>query len=95
MLNKYDVHICVFLSYETIALEQLSVLILNMMTRASNSDQLWLKTNIGNNVSIGSNATILPVSICDNVVIGAGSVVTKDIKKPGVYYGNPSSLLGL
>jgi|TARA_B110000908_G_C10228211_1_gene439158 acetyltransferase-like isoleucine patch superfamily enzyme len=61
---------------------------------AGGKKELWLKTNIGNNVSIGSNATILPVSICDNVVIGAGSVVTKDIKKPGVYYGNPANLLG-
>ena len=42
----------------------------------------WLKTKIGNNVLIGSNATIMPVKIVDNVVIGAGSVVTKDIKKP-------------
>ena len=39
----------------------------------------WLWTKIGNNVSIGSNATILPINICDNVVIGAGSVVTKNI----------------
>ena len=59
---------------------------------AGGKKELWLKTNIGNNVSIGSNATILPVSICDNVVIGAGSVVTKDIKKPGVYYGNPAKI---
>lgn len=51
---------------------------------------LWKKTLIGNNVSIGSNATILPVKICDNVVIGAGSVVTKDIEKSGVYAGNPA-----
>ena len=50
----------------------------------------WKSTHIGNNVSIGSNATILPVNICDNVVIGAGSVVTKDIDKPGVYLGNPA-----
>jgi len=47
-------------------------------------------TTIGNNVSIGSNATILPVEICDNVVIGAGSVVTKSITKPGIYAGNPA-----
>jgi acetyltransferase-like isoleucine patch superfamily enzyme len=39
----------------------------------------WKETKIGNNVSIGTNATILPVKITDNVVIGAGSVVTKDI----------------
>lgn len=50
----------------------------------------WKSTHIGNNVSIGSNATILPVNICDNVVIGAGSVVTKDIVEAGVYAGNPA-----
>ena len=50
----------------------------------------YKSTNIGNNVSIGSNATILPVSICDNVVIGAGSVVTKTITSAGTYFGNPA-----
>lgn len=53
----------------------------------------WLPTRLGNNVSIGSNATILPVTICDNVVIGAGSVVTRDINEPGVYAGNPAHLI--
>lgn len=53
----------------------------------------WKRTTIGNNVSIGSNATILPVSICDQVVIGAGAVVTKNITTPGVYAGNPARLL--
>lgn len=51
---------------------------------------LWKPTKIGNNVSIGSNSTILPVEICDDVVIGAGSVVTKSIKEAGVYVGNPA-----
>ena len=60
---------------------------------AGGNKDLWKETHIGNNVSIGSNATILPVTICDNVVIGAGSVVTKDIKKPGIYAGNPASFL--
>ena len=55
----------------------------------------WMKTLIGNKVSIGSNATILPVSICDNAVIGAGAVVTKDISRPGIYAGNPSKLIRL
>jgi acetyltransferase-like isoleucine patch superfamily enzyme len=53
----------------------------------------WRSTKIGNNVSIGTNSTILPVSICDNVVIGAGSVVTKDIKIPGIFAGNPAKYL--
>lgn len=50
----------------------------------------WKSTHIGNHVSIGSNATILPVSICDHVVIGAGAVVTKDITNAGTYAGNPA-----
>ena len=53
----------------------------------------FLPTCIGNKVYIGSNATILPVTICDDVVIGAGAVVTKDILKPGTYIGNPARLL--
>ncbi|OYY99418.1 MAG: UDP-3-O-(3-hydroxymyristoyl)glucosamine N-acyltransferase [Sphingobacteriia bacterium 28-36-52] len=57
---------------------------------AGGNKEHWKKTVIGNNVSIGSNVTLLPVSICDNVVIGAGSVVTKDIIKSGVYFGNPA-----
>ena len=53
----------------------------------------WKATKIGDKVSIGSNATILPVNICNNVVIGAGSVVTKDIINPGIYAGNPAKLI--
>ena len=53
----------------------------------------WKSTRIGNHVSIGTNATILPVSICDHVVIGAGAVVTHDITEPGSYAGNPARRL--
>lgn len=55
--------------------------------------EFWRSTFIGNNVSIGSNTTVMPVSICDNVVIGAGSVVTREINLPGIYAGNPARLL--
>ncbi len=54
---------------------------------------LWKETRVGNHVSIGSNSAVLPVRICDHVVIGAGSVVTKDIVEPGIYAGNPARLL--
>lgn len=57
---------------------------------AQGDKQLWKSTTIGNKVSIGSNATILPVQICNRVVIGAGAVVTKNITEPGVYAGNPA-----
>ncbi len=61
-------------------------------TEAGRKD-LWDATHIGNHVSIGSNATILPVNICDNTVIGAGAIVTKDITEPGIYAGNPARLI--
>ncbi|MCG9629945.1 acyltransferase [Vibrio sp. Isolate30] len=53
----------------------------------------WGRTMIANNVTIGSNATVLAVSICEGVVIGAGSVVTKDITEKGIYAGNPAKKL--
>lgn len=57
---------------------------------AGGKKALWKNTVIGNHVSIGTNATILPVTICDQVVIGAGAVVTKNISEPGIYAGNPA-----
>jgi len=45
---------------------------------------------IGNNVLVGANVYIGPgIEICDNVLIGANSVVNKSIFEPGVYAGNP------
>jgi acetyltransferase-like isoleucine patch superfamily enzyme len=57
---------------------------------ANGDKSLWKATRIDDRVSIGSNATIMPVSICSDVVIGAGAVVTKDIGVPGKYAGNPA-----
>ena len=49
---------------------------------------------IGNNCWIGGNVTILPgVPIHDNVVVGAGSVVTKDLASGAIYVGNPARKL--
>ena len=59
---------------------------------AGGDKKKWRSTIIGNYVSIGSNVTLLPVTICDHVVIGAGAVVTKDIQEPGIYVGNPARL---
>jgi acetyltransferase-like isoleucine patch superfamily enzyme len=55
--------------------------------------ELWRATKLGNHVSIGTNATVLPITICDGAIIGAGAVVTKDITEPGFYAGNPARLL--
>jgi putative colanic acid biosynthesis acetyltransferase WcaB len=49
---------------------------------------------IGNNVDIGVNVTIIgDVEVGDNVVIGAGSVVTKDISSNCIVVGNPARIL--
>lgn len=51
---------------------------------------LWKATSVGDRVSIGTNATIMPVTICDDVIVGAGAVVIRDISEPGTYAGNPA-----
>lgn len=53
----------------------------------------WYSTKIENDVLIGSNSTILPVKIVSGCVIGAGSVVTKDLLEKGVYCGNPAKFI--
>ena len=57
------------------------------------SEEKFKKTNISDNVLIGSNSTILPVKVFSNIVIGAGSIVTEDLKIKGVYAGNPAKLI--
>jgi UDP-3-O-[3-hydroxymyristoyl] glucosamine N-acyltransferase len=61
---------------------------------ARGDQSLWISTTIGDRVSIGTNATIMPVEICDDVVIGAGSVVTRPITEPGLYAGVPARKIG-
>ena len=60
---------------------------------AKGRKDLWRSTSLGDHVSVGTNATILPVRICSQVVIGAGAVVVRDITEPGIYVGNPAGLL--
>jgi len=53
----------------------------------------WRRTRVGDDVSIGTGATILPVSIADGCVVGAGAVVTRDLTVRGIYAGNPARLI--
>lgn len=56
--------------------------------------QFNIPVHIGNNVWIGANSVILPgITIGDNSVIGAGSIVTKDIPENVVAAGNPCRVL--
>jgi acetyltransferase-like isoleucine patch superfamily enzyme len=53
----------------------------------------WVANRIGAGVSIGSNATLLGVSVCDGSVIGAGAVVAREIDVRGVWAGVPARLI--
>lgn len=65
----------------------------NFSTIAPNAVVLG-NISIGNNCYLGANSTILPnLEICEGVTIGAGAVVTKSIKKQGIYIGNPAKEL--
>jgi acetyltransferase-like isoleucine patch superfamily enzyme len=68
------------------------VMFVNDLFSDSDSMNSWIKRNtvVGNRVRIGSNATILPVNIGDDVIIGAGSVVTTDIPSGATVKGNPA-----
>ena len=57
------------------------------------SAESWINIVLGNEVTVGSGATILTTEICSGAVIGAGSVVTKPVLVKGVYAGNPARLL--
>jgi len=55
----------------------------------------FLRTTIKNHASIGANATILGgISIGEYALIGAGSVVTRDIPPHALVYGNPAKQHG-
>lgn len=50
------------------------------------------QVEIGNNIWIGAGVIILPgVKIVDNVIVGAGSIVTRSLEEQGTYYGTPAT----
>jgi len=53
----------------------------------------WKETLVKKGASIGSNSTILPVTIGEGAVVGAGSVVTKDVLPNTVVAGNPAKVI--
>ncbi len=54
----------------------------------------FTEIEVGSGTWIGANCVILPnVKIGDGVIIGAGSVVTKDCESNAIYAGNPAKLI--
>lgn len=66
----------------------------DLFPRSKNIDYEMKKTLVQKGASIGANATILGgVTIGENALIGAGSVVTKDIPANEIWIGNPARFL--
>ena len=61
--------------------------------KRTGSKKGWKSTLIKNGVVIGSNVTIFPVSIGENSIIGAGSVVRKDVPPNVKVAGNPARII--
>ena len=60
----------------------------------NNSDWELMKTVVNDKVSIGTSSTILGgIQIGENSIIGAGSVVTKDVPANVIVAGNPAKIL--
>ncbi|GAB1396861.1 MAG TPA: acyltransferase [Saprospiraceae bacterium] len=60
----------------------------------TDADWNMVETKVGNHASIGTSATILcGVEIGDAAVIGAGSVVTKNVPPKAVVAGNPAKII--
>ena len=54
----------------------------------------WEETTVREGASIGTNATVLPVEIGENALVGAGAVVTEDVPENAIVAGNPAEVVG-
>lgn len=61
--------------------------------KRTGTDKYWKPTLIKKGAVIGSNATLLPIIIGENALVGAGAVVTKDVPDNCIVVGNPARII--
>jgi acetyltransferase-like isoleucine patch superfamily enzyme len=60
----------------------------------SGDPNTWEKTTVHDGATIGTNATLLPVEVGENALVGAGAVVTDDVPANAIVAGNPAEIIG-
>ena len=108
--SHIQVHVCIWGGGETLIGNYVSVGLGSVLLSAvydhksglrmvdhlpeSEENTLFGELIVGNNVYIVANCTIMPVTIGEGAIVGAGSVVTKDLNAWGIYVGSPARLVG-
>ena len=70
------------------------VMFINDKNPVHTNPEEWEETIVEDGIVIGSNATVLPCRIGNNSLVGAGSVVTKDVPPNKIVAGNPAKIIG-
>lgn len=60
----------------------------------SGDPEEWEETVVGEGASVGTNATLLPVEVGEDALVGAGAVVTEDVPDGAIVAGNPAEVVG-
>ena len=60
----------------------------------SGDETAWEPTVVEDGAVVGTNATLLPVTVGENALVGAGAVVTEDVPPDAIVAGNPADVIG-
>ena len=90
---QFHAFVCSKVEIESEVFVSHGVKFINDLYPPSGDQDQWETTTVKQGASIGTNATILPVEIGENALVGAGSVVVDDVPPNAVVAGNPAEII--